>query len=537
MVSKGLETVLVVECGKCGTRFQLDSSRIPDSGIRVRCSRCKHAFHLQPPAQSQAAAVDAVVEEAIEHESTPVPSATQNLPIASSEPDPGESAAAVNAYGGFEDEDDWEFNEDPPSDDDDEDELESSAYQTDDQVDFDLEGDDGDIGVEGVEADVFGEESANDHSYELADGPATTDLAEASVSSMRVEEIGDVDLAESSASIARDVAHDIPALAEDVAAAPGFGGECEQDAFGTVEDFSSLDDESQPSDSPSAMAKNDVENIEDPESWDFFGDDSPASPGGGGAAQTEAVAAAIDQATQQLATESHFDSDSDWQDLDADSAGSAVSRIASALTMVAVFGLLGAGVYLGVVGSFNLGVRTPAFVDIGNMRAANVRAQWVETERVGTLYVVSGDLVNPGTTAAAPGQAVRVSLVDDSGANLGVASAFAGSGVEIDFLRNVSFEQLLSSSEVAARTLATQPIQPGKSARFAAAFVDLPDDASHFQVSAVDREAIGEWAAEMGIGSDSLEGSPELDTDPAGIPAKPALAEVSSLVGNGAHPL
>ena len=67
MVSKGLETVLVVECGKCGTRFQLDSSRIPDSGIRVRCSRCKHAFHLQPPAQSQAAAVDAVVEEAIEH--------------------------------------------------------------------------------------------------------------------------------------------------------------------------------------------------------------------------------------------------------------------------------------------------------------------------------------------------------------------------------------------------------------------------------------------------------------------------------------
>ena len=43
---------MVVTCEKCSTRFRLDESRIPPTGARVRCSRCKHAFLLAPPAGS-----------------------------------------------------------------------------------------------------------------------------------------------------------------------------------------------------------------------------------------------------------------------------------------------------------------------------------------------------------------------------------------------------------------------------------------------------------------------------------------------------
>lgn len=35
---------MIIQCEKCRTRFKLDDSRITDSGVRVRCSRCSHTF-------------------------------------------------------------------------------------------------------------------------------------------------------------------------------------------------------------------------------------------------------------------------------------------------------------------------------------------------------------------------------------------------------------------------------------------------------------------------------------------------------------
>ncbi|MGA7828564.1 MAG: zinc-ribbon domain-containing protein [Geobacteraceae bacterium] len=35
---------MIIQCEKCKTRFKLDDSRVTDSGIRVRCSRCSHTF-------------------------------------------------------------------------------------------------------------------------------------------------------------------------------------------------------------------------------------------------------------------------------------------------------------------------------------------------------------------------------------------------------------------------------------------------------------------------------------------------------------
>jgi len=55
---------VIIECSNCQTRFQLDDSRVPLRGIRVRCSRCKEAFFLEHPKASQAEAAHDVAEHA-----------------------------------------------------------------------------------------------------------------------------------------------------------------------------------------------------------------------------------------------------------------------------------------------------------------------------------------------------------------------------------------------------------------------------------------------------------------------------------------
>jgi len=39
---------MIVTCASCLTKFNLDDSRIPAKGAKVRCSRCKHVFYVVP---------------------------------------------------------------------------------------------------------------------------------------------------------------------------------------------------------------------------------------------------------------------------------------------------------------------------------------------------------------------------------------------------------------------------------------------------------------------------------------------------------
>jgi predicted Zn finger-like uncharacterized protein len=45
---------VIVTCERCATQFQLDDSRVPARGVRVRCSRCKNAFRVVPEGQRAA---------------------------------------------------------------------------------------------------------------------------------------------------------------------------------------------------------------------------------------------------------------------------------------------------------------------------------------------------------------------------------------------------------------------------------------------------------------------------------------------------
>lgn len=45
---------MVVVCKNCETRFNLPDEKIPPGGAKVRCSRCEHAFHVDPPGPLEA---------------------------------------------------------------------------------------------------------------------------------------------------------------------------------------------------------------------------------------------------------------------------------------------------------------------------------------------------------------------------------------------------------------------------------------------------------------------------------------------------
>ena len=147
----------------------------------------------------------------------------------------------------------------------------------------------------------------------------------------------------------------------------------------------------------------------------------------------------------------------------------------------------------------------------------------MDTTRMGTLYVVTGDLLNPGTLARAPGQAVQVSLLGQDGGEVNLSLAFAGRDVQLDALREMSVEQLWGSQRVTALALAGDEIGPGQSASFAAAFVSLPEEASHFQLGGVAVEQINEIAIARGVTIPVAPVEVVLDSD--GIELDPAAME------------
>ncbi len=44
---------MIVTCASCLTKFNLDESKIPAKGAKVRCSRCQHVFLVTPPPETK----------------------------------------------------------------------------------------------------------------------------------------------------------------------------------------------------------------------------------------------------------------------------------------------------------------------------------------------------------------------------------------------------------------------------------------------------------------------------------------------------
>ncbi len=427
-----------------------------------------------------------VVEQAVHGDAVPPPDATQDLPVAN----PGVSVGAQTMAATLDDdfiddeEDDWEFNEDLPSYDDD------------------------DVSDEGFAADALGHDSASDMPIELAgdDGDDDSSAIAAHVEPIDedeqappAEEMSANDLMSSSIALepespfdaVSDEEDEVPLpLADDEEPMPESLEGVREAAFGTVDDFSSLSDVGDAVASPEAAAPtNEDESLEDPESWDFFGDgaktpDAPCTPddpfgaasaaGSPNAARIEGEGETIEESTASQ----------DWPRLEESAAMGAAGRIALALGWTFVCGLIVLGAALGLRDTFDPSVRAPAYVAIGEMRAANVKGQWVETLAMGRLYVVSGDLLNPGTQPAAPDLTIEVRLLDGNALLSDVPTTVAGSGIEFDLLRTLPAVDLPALREQATQALAFSEIPGGESVRFAAVFEALPDAATHFQLEA-----------------------------------------------------
>ncbi len=70
---------MIVECENCHTRFRLAEERIPATGAKVRCSRCKTAFIVQRPGVSRDDVIDEVVAEATGSGASSAPETTHDV--------------------------------------------------------------------------------------------------------------------------------------------------------------------------------------------------------------------------------------------------------------------------------------------------------------------------------------------------------------------------------------------------------------------------------------------------------------------------
>lgn len=78
---------MILQCERCQTRFRLEESRLPPTGARVRCSRCKHSFFAMPPGDvTRRGLANALAAEAAATGGVPVPGVTRDLDATLAQP-------------------------------------------------------------------------------------------------------------------------------------------------------------------------------------------------------------------------------------------------------------------------------------------------------------------------------------------------------------------------------------------------------------------------------------------------------------------
>jgi predicted Zn finger-like uncharacterized protein len=107
---------VIIECESCHTRFRLDDARIPATGAKVRCSRCKTAFLVKRPGATPDQVVEEVFAEATGSGGSSAPSATEDLFDTSGRGAGGGLGGSSLTDGGEASSDEaWEFDEAPPA--------------------------------------------------------------------------------------------------------------------------------------------------------------------------------------------------------------------------------------------------------------------------------------------------------------------------------------------------------------------------------------------------------------------------------------
>ena len=408
---------MIITCQKCSTRFQLDDGRIPLSGVKVRCSRCKHAFFVKPAGaegasdreMAEALAFDAAAGGRTQVLGEPAPDdRTQALDAEMAEErtralgDPlGEGATRTldEIRGGAsepspnaEEESDWEFNEDP---------LEPEA-EADDASPL---ADPGSL-LGGPEIDDPGAPADP-----MGDFLAAATEAEPAAERASLDDVGDPrewDLLGEGTS-----AHD---EAEEPGAASGAQAADGAAAAGTLP----LPVRAAPLEELPALAPR-----------------GQASP-----ARVLGVAASWLGVALLLALVA-------WKSLVPGASLPSPSGLRSA--------------------------------DVGALRAEEVRGRTLENAAGASLFVVSGSLRNPGERLLRPGALLRVQLVGADGTPLPDGEAIVAPAASEAQLRGAPPEVLAERQAEGGAVLADLALGPGEAIRFTAVFAELPREARAFR--------------------------------------------------------
>jgi len=506
---------LIVTCEECTTSFQLDEARIPPGGARVRCSRCKHAFFLPNPNESQPEAVHSIAEDAAADPSVGTPQPASDLngdtwdglggapvdigegasqtaatePVPESTPEPTPEPAPEPE---LDDEEDWQFSEEVRVEGDDlDDDLEAGLG---DDLGEDFGADAAETmggGASGAELD-FG--AGQDFSEGFDESTLSAELGDPSVDLPPTDEPEIATLAAEEAATSSGIESDAPA-----AAATSDAPVRDESSFGSVDDFSSLmeDEDSAPSDAAASLASEiaselaaeeaeaglyasggQSDDLGDPESWDLVGHDEYAVPANATAPTADVLALPVDAG--------EFFNDDAFEDAPAEidlastplmtgpvgqalrAAGWAVAAAAS----VAVIVLAGQAEWARFSPS-------PQSVAVGPIAAQTTTAGWVETARAGAVLRFEGEVQNTAGQAVYP-SAVQITLLDAQGARLPAAPLRAGFPLATETLREAAPEILAERAAAAARRFARTPLAPGEAIGFEALLPagDLPEGAA-----------------------------------------------------------
>lgn len=427
---------LIITCEECETRFELDASRIPERGVRVRCSRCQHKFMVKPAA-SAGDPVEHAVERALDEEvSGP---ASSDDPVQES---------------------DWEFNDEGLSQ-----EADEGLPQEPD---------------EGLpqEADEGLSQEADDGRSPQA-GHATPNRATA-------QDVVDHLLGPSATSPPAAPVASVPASSDELDdlfetdPGPELGG---YDA--------SIDAEPQApapapaeSEPPAPPARAREEELGSPENWDFFSEEAAAPP----PAQTSPMriplgrigvpsdGSGVATGTGPVAVPIEPDADASrgasWLAAAAHGVGWAV---ASALVAL----LLSRGLVPSVA------PEAERVQPLAGLEARDLRGRWVENVVQGDVFVISGQLANPGNTAKAPAARLAVRLYDRHGAVLAREAAAVGPALSPGRLREERPRELRALLAAESVANAWVPLGPRSSRAFHAVLADLPREAARFDLVSI----------------------------------------------------
>jgi predicted Zn finger-like uncharacterized protein len=384
---------LIVTCEQCTTQFHLDDAKVPPGGVRVRCSRCKHAFFIEPAgAAPELGSIDRAAQDALHEQAPLAPEATEDLLS-----DPGSEFEDTDELTS---ESDWEFNRAPFS----------------------------------------------------ADSP---EASEAAGSHDAAREAID-DLLGSRGSSSR---------AEAVLTAP-------RNPLAPV-------DEQEPVVAPALDAED--EELGSPESWDLLADDPPSSADAGEGLESEAVGAETRRDPTGPVRHAPPPVLAEW------TPRREPSRVLAWIAgMGHAIGWSVTAILFLIVALLTLAPGdSEGEAQFGRQRLAGLEAQgisgrWVENAVSGSLYVVSGRLVNPTAQAAALGTRIGVRLLDANGARLPLEPAAAGPTLPERELREANPAGLQARQAEGGLALANKLIPPGQSLAFEAVVGEVPLAASRF---------------------------------------------------------